>query len=274
MMRDTSVAVLLSSALRAGGSHKLVRTIGCVSVLIFCCQTTHALTIRRVFPDSTPPSNTAGGGNLRDICNAAADMWEARITDSHTVTITFRWGRMTGTTLAEHRLTSEGGTPHRETAGQIVFDNDGSSIFYLDPTPARTSSDEFTELQSPSEDRGGGNINVARYYRRPHGRAIGRTDVKTVAVHEIGHALGMARALNTYASRVGSDNEIDVTSPRPRPGTRLPVRPVSVSAHLRPDVFSNAVLVPTIPAGRRRLTSGADLLANAQISEFSNVRLP
>ncbi|MDX5151814.1 MAG: hypothetical protein R3188_04990, partial [Acidiferrobacterales bacterium] len=58
----------------------------------------------------------AGGGNLQDIFNAAAGVWESLIADNHTLNLTFGWGAWGGTTLAAHTFGTGSGTPYRRLA--------------------------------------------------------------------------------------------------------------------------------------------------------------
>ncbi len=59
-------------------------------------QDASALTIVRNFSGGAAPGNAAGGGNLRDIFNTAADWWEEAILDSHIVAIDFSWAPLGG----------------------------------------------------------------------------------------------------------------------------------------------------------------------------------
>lgn len=226
------------------------------------------------------PGNTAGAGNLIDIFNAAADSWELAILDNHTLTLNFAWAPLNGAatsgvgtdvvatidgqTLGVHNLVSQGGVPNRETQGSIRFDNDGSSVWFLDPTPLL--NEEYGTFTESSTNRGGGLINTGRVFTGPSGAAVGRTDLFSVALHEIGHALGLSIA-NTSFQLENIDLDIDVIAPRPFPGTTIPT--VS-GAHLN---INTALMFPSIGSGQRRIASAIDILANAEISDFNNLNL-
>lgn len=219
-----------------------------------------ALTIVRDFKGGSQPGNAAGGGDLEDIFDAAADWWEMAILDPHTVTIHFKWDAIGGADiLAFHVLNAEGGVPHRETEGTITFDNDGSTEWFMDPTPHDNS--EYTTVTEYSVDLGGGLMNTGREHTGATGNAVGRVDLLAVAKHEIGHALGLSAANDAFVTENG-DGDIDLVAPRPHAGATIDT---IAGAHLN---LAHALMRPRIDAGIRRVQSAVDIEANAEISEF------
>jgi hypothetical protein len=215
----------------------------------------------------TAPGSAVGGGTLTGLFNAACDVWEQAILDPHVVTLTYFWGGQSGATLAAHTLLSQGGVPHRETAGSIVVDNDGSSVFFMDPTP--TSNTEWTTYTESTANLGGGVMNTGRVYTGATGSAAGRYDLFSVLLHEIGHSLGLSSA-NTAFQAERADNDVDVTAPRPFASSAIPLD--GSSAHIS-GTLPNTLLVGGIGAGTRRLVTAADILANAQVSQFQTLNL-
>ncbi len=228
-------------------------------------QTASALTIVRNFTGGTANANAVGGGTLQDVFDAAADWWEMAILDTHTVTINFSWGSLGGGTLGQHQLNNQtGGANSRETQGTITFDNDGSSVFFIDPTPHL--NEEYDTYTETNADLGGGLLNIGRVFTGATGNAAGRFDLLSIAKHEIGHALGLSQA-NTAFIAENTDGDIDVTGPRPFAGSTIDT--VS-GAHTD---YSSSLMFPTFSSGVRRVQSAVDILANAQISGFTNLNL-
>lgn len=207
-----------------------------------------------------PAGSTAGGGTLTSIFNTAASYWENAILDTFTVNITYGWQSLSGGTLGVHNLLAQSGTPNRETDGMIRFDNDAATLWFADSTPLDHS--EYGTYNEFTSNLGGGTMNVGRVYTGATGNASGRYDLLSVAMHEIGHSLGLSSANNSFVAGNG-DLDVDVTSPRPFPGAAIPT--VS-GAHLN---LANALMFPSVSAGRRNLISEADVIANMEISQFT-----
>ena len=225
------------------------------------------VTIIRNFNGGSPPASFTGTGNLQAVFNAACDWWEAAlITSPYTLTLDYQWGPFGGGTLAAHSLVAQGGTPHRETAGSITFDNDGSTNWFIDATPCDPS--EYTTFTTNTSNYGGGLLIDENVWTGATGPALGQFDLFRTALHEVGHALGLSSANTAFqAERV--DNDVDVTAPRPFPGSSLPLS--STSAHMA--VGSMLMCGGCATQSQRRYPSEGDLLANAQISQMSGINM-
>ena len=193
--------------------------------------------------------------------DAAADWWEAAILDDYTLTIDYAWSPLSGGTLGVHNLILEGGTPNRESLGIIRFDSDLSSTWFIDPTPHENS--EFLTFTETELDLGGGLMNVGRVFTDPTGDAVGRFDLLSVAKHEIGHALGLSGDNTAFQLEIMGDGDIDIV------GGALDGAVLSTVSGAHLDLTS-ALMFPTFGTGIRRIQSAVDILANCQISQFTN----
>lgn len=208
-----------------------------------------------------------------DIFNEAADRWEQVILDPHVLILHFGWAPVGGET---HTLNAQGGMPNRETEGTILFNNDndpGHIHFYLDPTPHL--DEEYLTFTESAQDLGGEVVNVARVFLDPVGDAasFSHVDLLMVALHGIGHAVGLSMA-NTSFIAESADGDIDVTAPRPFPGTTIPLffNLFGVTSHI--DFIAYGTLMTGNNPRERRIPSAIDILANAQISKFNDLNLP
>ena len=229
-----------------------------------------AITIIRTYLGGTAPTNTAGAGNLHDIVEAAAHTWELAFKDEFTVTLYYGWGTLDS--AGAHSLVEQGGNPLREAVGIILFDNSGSISFYMDPTPHR--NEEYGRLTEEFQDLGGGLVNVGRVFRNPESDAAGRCDLYSVAIHEIGHALGMSMENASFVGEA-ANGLINIVHPLPFAGSIIPLafNYFGVTSHFDGSRLVYGSVMTGINADERRIPSALDILAIAQISGFQRLNL-
>ncbi len=163
-------------------------------------------------PDAT---RLAAGRAVMD--QAASDIMaifsaDTAVTVSQTVSVS--WASLDGLTLAEGGTSWNGS--NQLTGGLLNWDNDGSSVFFIDTSPSDNT--EFTSFTTDqrSINFGGTNINVEDRWYSSFSGAANNSDLYSVAVHEIMHALGVLGGVTPYppyaALDVGSDGDLDLTA--------------------------------------------------------------
>lgn len=229
------------------------------------------------------------------VIQSAADYWEEVFAGSNsglswatngnlTQNITVGWGAQGGMTLAS------GGTSWFSSgewgSGSLTWDNDGTSQFFVDTTPL--DSVEWNQYSARDLNLGGTNINVERtFYDAPAGVTRDNADMLTVAVHEIGHALGFLGSYPLYGpTDLGNDGDLDITSGPfngaeipyigghtdvsiPLPGTGdFPFDPSPGMFVGQDPNFNPNVMADGITQGTRRLLTEADIAIVAEFLDF------
>jgi hypothetical protein len=211
-------------------------------------------------PATTAPVNATGGGTLAAVFNAAVIDWETAIPSPGSLSIKFGWAALSGNTLAG---TFTSTSPYPPGRAVIEFNSADSSPLFLDRTP--TGNSEYSTFTPSSADLGGGTVNTGRVFTGTSG-AAGGFDLLSVALHEVGHALGFISTASLYSS------SIEVTSPRPNAGTLVPAT-ASDSTDAGHITIRTAELYPSLTPGTRKLLTGVDILGVAQLAGYRTVDL-
>jgi hypothetical protein len=218
-----------------------------------------AVTINTHSIGGSAPAHAVGKGNLDDIVNAAARIWESAYSDPITINIYYGWAQVGHAGI---HLTLEQDSLGREISGIVLFDNSGAADFYLDATP--DSNEEYQRKTEEFQDLGAGSINVARVFGNPRGEATGHIDLLSAVLHEIGHAMGLSAA-NEFFQALSSTGFIDMS------GTIVPLdcNNSGVAPHFDATKILYGSLMSGLNGDERRLPSDLDIMVNAQVSGFS-----
>ena len=231
------------------------------------------LKIELVFVDDAPPPTApamVGGGNLQQIMQVAADNWESvlkRGGGDWKLTIEYGWATLGDSSLfAQEVMHEEGGRPSRITHSCVRFNNKsipGAPFrgFFADPTPRDNS--EYGSYTSNAENLEDGWLNTGRVFSQGMGDAEDRVDMLQLAMHEIGHALGLDGDFSGFKAQSGATRQLKVTAPRPFADT---VFLISNGPHI--DGPLSLLMTERPTAGHRQLISGVDALVAAQLNLF------
>lgn len=244
-----------------------------------------------------------GGATLSQaqaVIQHAASIWETAFANSDssinwstnaggilTQNIAIRWAPESNATLATAGTTwsTDAGPSYGQwESAAMNWDNDGTSRFYVDPAPLNNS--EWAQSSQSNLSFNSVNMNAERvHFDAPAGTIRSNSDMLTVAVHEMGHALGLMTLFPAYAaSDVGNNGTIDITS-GPFVGAQVPINgshtrfqtqtpstefPYDPSGGFFPldDYYPN-VMGPSSIAGVRKLLTEADIAIVAEMLQFN-----
>lgn len=228
------------------------------------------------------PGNVTGGGNLVTIFNQAADYWEAAYTDPDqpwTLDITYSWSNLGDSVVAQFVPTVVDATANRILAGTVTFNNDdGVVLWFADPNPeimlGNPAFSALPEIRNESYDLPGRTVdlNVGIIFTAdPDSPAFGRSDLLTIAMHEIGHGLGLL-----YRPDI----------PPNLPPFYETIHPITITPEINAFYAGHTILTdrsehlngPSVmadstPAGIRYFPSATDILTMAVATGYQNPNL-
>jgi hypothetical protein len=235
--------------------HRMLKIVAFVALATSAADVRAGLVINATFLGGSPPPNMVGGGNLVTIFDTAVSYWEAAYPgpDNWTLNLQYEWTNLGSAPNAQFITGTIGGDPLRIESGLIQFNNSGQIHLFADPTP--TSNSAFSSYQTTTTDSPGGEVNTGRYFTATSGPAANNLDLLSLAEHEIGHGLGL------NVDDPNSPSTLVIEPPLPYAGLEM----ITFREHLP---YNYSVMSNFPQPGVRYLLSAADILAEAQISQF------
>ena len=247
--------------------------VGLASVLAVAAgvPSARALNIHVHYDDVTsiePPADP-DGTRLMAVFNAAGDHWESIISDPVEIDVFISWRSTLASNVLASALVFDHNDDGRPISGRVHFNRDID--FYLDPTP--TDDDEYAMAPqfygdlAPADQSAWYNGSPPPLLEGAYaGWALGTapaeaqnfTDLFSVAIHELGHILGM-NGQTAWLQLLDTDYDFN---PSHIGGATAAVvnNPVNGQHHL---FMPDALMSPGIGSGARVRPSATDIFAIA-----------